>query len=124
MTTGSRSWAVIVIVGICILGALSISGNGKVDSAKRAAVAAEDNTRIAQENSDRTECIRGINAELDHAHWVLVGQAFNARSPAEARLIGRHFVNLPLITDLTAHGGLILKVHVDRCPPAPSKETP
>lgn len=116
-----RPLIAIVILGLLIIGAIGVSAAtyGRSDSGAKAATAAEQNTHIAQQNSDRTECIRGISAVLDHAHWELVGDAFNASTPAAAQAIGEKFTNLPLITDLEASGGFILKVHVDRCPPAP-----
>lgn len=116
-----RPLIAIVIIGLLMLGGIGISAAtyGKSDSGARAARAAEANTRIVQQNTARTECIRGINAELDHAHWDLIGRAFNATSPADARTIGAQLTNLPLITELAEHGGRILKEHVDSCPPAP-----
>lgn len=119
MTTGSKVAATVVILGIFALGVLAIAGNSKTDAAKRAAIAAEENTRIAEQSSARTECIRGLAAELDHGRWALVGQAFYASSRDDARRIGKLLNDLPLITRLADHGGLILGERVKPCPPAP-----
>lgn len=125
-----RPLIAIVILGLLIIGAIGVSAAtyGRSDSSAKAATAAEANTHIAQQNTDRTECIRGISAVLDHAHWELVGEAFNATTPDAARAIGRKFTDLPLLTELAAHGGAIVanqRVRVDACPPPPTpKETP
>jgi hypothetical protein len=124
MSRSSKFFITIAIVGVCVLGGLSIAGNSKSESAKRAAIAAEANTRIVQQNTARTECIRGIAAELDHGRWALVGQAFNATSRADAQRIGALLSGLPLITDLADHGGAILGERVGACPPATTKGTP
>lgn len=121
----TKVWASVVIAGLLVLAFLAVIGNTKSDGARRAATAAEANTRIAQESSVRTECIRGIAAELDHARWALVGQAFNATSREDAHRIGALLNGLPLITDLANQGGALLDERVDKCPPPPTiKETP
>ncbi len=119
MTTGTKAWATVVVVGILSLGALSIIGNGKSESSRRAAVAAETATRVVQQNTARTECIRGIAASLDHARWALVGRAFNTTTREQSHAIGMQLNNLPLITDLAERGGKILGEPVDSCPPVP-----
>ncbi len=123
MNTGSKLWAWVVIVGILILGALSLTGNGKSEAAKRAAVAAEANTRIAQQNTDRTECIRALSNEIDHAHWYLIGLEFesidNGTGRTQTPKIGRQIAALPLTQDVANFGGVILGKRFAKCPPAP-----
>lgn len=116
----NRFLAAFIVAGIIALTVLLMVSISHTDSGRDAAKAAERAAQLVQQNTDRTECIRQISNELDHAHWLLVGEAFNTNTRAETQHVGDQLASLPLVVDVANGGGTILGVHFDKCPPAPS----
>lgn len=110
-----------IVIGICALFVIAMISISHTDSGRDAARAAEQNTRIAQQNTARTECIRAISNELDHARWSLVWQAFAAQSREVTNEIGNVGRHLPQPIDVANDGGDILNKHFARCPAAPTE---
>lgn len=107
--------SVFIVIGIVVLVGFALVTLSHTDAAR-------ENTRVTRQTSDRTECIRAISNELDHAHWSLVADAFNAQSQARTREIGLTLKDLPLVIDVANEGGSILGKQFEPCPPAPLTE--
>lgn len=122
MTTGSKIWAAVVILGICVLAALAIVGNNKTDAARRAAVSSQRSLDIQRQSALRTECFRDIGATLDHFRWQELGELIDAsvrHDVAAVTTIGDALRTMPTNVYFGEHGGTIGHDRIKPCPPAP-----